>query len=48
MASDKRFTALLELVQLYKQNPLDKLFSFSHLPKLYIGLKPIEDGFILL
>ena len=35
----KRFTALLELVQLYKQNPLEKRFHFHHLPKLYIGIK---------
>ena len=35
----KRFPGLLELVQLYKQNPLEESFHFHHLPKLYIGFK---------
>ena len=37
MFQTKRFTGLLELVQLYKQNPLEKIFIFNILPKLYIG-----------
>ena len=38
MVQTKRFTGLLELVQLYKQNPLEK-FSFSPFTKIigYIG-----------
>ena len=35
----KRFTGLLELVQLYKQN-LFFFIHFHHLLKLYIGFKP--------
>ena len=34
-----RFTGLLELIQLYKQNPLETFFHFHHLPKLYMGFK---------
>ena len=30
---------LLEVTQLYKQNPLENLFYFHYLPKLYIGFK---------
>ena len=42
MVSDKRFTGLLELIQLYKQNPLENFFIFTmHLPKLYIGFNII-------
>ena len=37
----KRFTGLLELIQLYKQNPLEKFFIFTiyNVPILYIGFK---------
>ena len=37
----KRFTGLLELIQLYKQNPLENCSSspLTQTPKLYIGFK---------
>ena len=36
----KLFTGLLELIQLYKQSPLEKILIVDHyLPKLYIGFK---------
>ena len=28
-------------MQLYEQNPLQKIFNFHNLPKLYIGFKDI-------
>ena len=39
-----RFTGLLELIQLYKQKRLEKIFYFLHLPKLYIGFKLTFSG----
>ena len=38
MVEMKRFTGLLELVQLYKQTPLENFFFLHHLPKLYMAL----------
>ena len=38
----KRFTGLLELIQLYRQNPLEKITSFHYLPQLYIGFKDMN------
>ena len=37
MVSDKWFTLLLELVQLYKTKPIREIFHFHYLPELYIG-----------
>ena len=31
----------MELIQLYKQNPLEIFFNFHYLPKLYIGFKAL-------
>ena len=33
----KRFTMLLKLIQIYKQNPLERKNNFHSSPKLYIG-----------
>ena len=40
MVSFKTIEGRLELVQLYKQNPLEKIFIFTIYQKLYIGFKP--------
>ena len=38
MVSDKRFTGLLELIQLYKQTPLEKFFIFIIYPNYTLAL----------
>ena len=41
MVSDKLITRLLELVQLYEQTPLDKIFHFHHLPNYKLALNNV-------
>ena len=48
MVSDKkRFTGLLELIQIYKQNILDKFFIFTTYKNYTLALKCKKINFIM-
>ena len=45
MGSGKMIHSALELVQLYKRNPLPEIINFHYLPKLYIGINTTNKLF---